>query len=105
MARITCEVHNCDYNDRGGCRLSSVRVDGSGAGTSCETYCGSYTDKTEQGFVSCAASECKCESSAIKCDAEDCRYNEAGNCEADRIRIGPSDACSCDDTECRTFKK
>lgn len=105
MAKITCEVHNCDYNDHGGCRLSCIRVDGSGAGTSCETYCGSYTDKTEQGYVSSTPSECRCENSNIKCDAAYCRHNEDGSCDADRIKIGPSDACRCDDTECRTFKK
>lgn len=105
MARITCEVHNCTYHDHGGCRLSGIRVDGSGAGTSCETICGSYTDKTEQGFINGVPAECRCENSRVKCDASACRHNENGACEADRIKVGPSDACSCSDTECRTFRK
>jgi len=78
MAKIRCEAHNCNFNDNGGCRLESIRIEGDGAQTYDETLCDSYTDRTEHGFV---------------------------NCTADRIDIGCESACCSSETECKTFKK
>lgn len=41
----------------------------------------------------------------IKCNAENCIYNEDGcKCMAGHIEIGPSSAWSCADTLCATFE-
>lgn len=103
MAKISCEVYNCNYNCDGGCRLETIKVEGENAGTSEETVCESYTDRNEKGCVNCTPRDCACMSSEVECDAEECKYNSDCICTADRITVGCSDACCCSDTECKTF--
>ena len=38
-----------------------------------------------------------------ECDAQECKYNNDCYCTADRISVGTSDACTCSETECKTF--
>ena len=41
----------------------------------------------------------------IKCDAKNCIHNSADcRCTAESIKVGCSDACTCDETACRTFE-
>ena len=105
MAKITCEVKGCDYNCDGGCKLSSIKVEGFDATTSKETVCESYTDKNEKGAVNCIPCACATNSSEIKCDATNCKYNANSLCTADRVTISCDGDCCCDNTECKTFKK
>ena len=103
MAKISCEVLNCEYNCDGGCRLDTIKVEGEDAVVSDETVCDSYTDKNEKGCVNCVPSECACNNAEIECDAEECKYNSDCYCTADRITVGCSSACCCDETACLTF--
>ena len=105
MAKIRCEAHNCNFNDNGGCRLQSIRIEGEDAETYNETLCDSYTDRTEHGFVNCTPCECACNNCAVECDAHECKYNEHSACTADRIDVGGENACCSSETECRTFRK
>lgn len=42
----------------------------------------------------------------VMCDVKNCAYHDGEcYCQADQISVGPSDACSCSDTVCATFKK
>jgi hypothetical protein len=43
--QIDCKAHNCTYNDQCKCTAASINVDGSGAGTSQETSCGTFECK------------------------------------------------------------
>ena len=103
MARISCEVYNCEYNCDGGCRLNTIKVEGEEAQSSSETVCDSYTDRNEKGCVNCTPSDCACNNSEVECDAKECKHNSDNYCSADRICVGGNDACSCSETECKTF--
>ncbi len=107
MAKIRCEAKTCGFNEDGGCRLETVKIEGEGAETCRDTECDSYTEKGEQSFTDCAcsASGCACNHSVVKCDATTCRHNEDCTCTADRIEVGGSCAHCGSETECRTFSK
>ncbi len=103
MARISCEVYNCEYNCDGGCRLDTIKVEGEDATVSDETACESYTDRNEKGCVNCTPASCACNNSEVECDAVECKYNDDCYCTADRIKVGSSSAHRKDETECMTF--
>ncbi len=43
--------------------------------------------------------------SGISCDVKNCTYNDGcNNCTAGHITVGPTNAVSCTDTVCATFK-
>lgn len=105
MARISCEVYNCNYNCDGGCRLGTIKVEGSDAETSRDTVCDSYSDDNEKGCVNCTPASCACNNSEIECHAVKCKYNSNLLCTADRITVGNEDATTHSETQCRTFEE
>ncbi|MBQ3816853.1 MAG: DUF1540 domain-containing protein [Clostridia bacterium] len=48
----------------------------------------------------------KCETSyCVECSAENCVYHSTDDtCEAGRIKVGKTDACTSTETHCDTFK-
>ncbi|HBE14464.1 MAG TPA: DUF1540 domain-containing protein [Clostridiales bacterium] len=42
----------------------------------------------------------------ISCNVKNCKYHNSENlCTAEKISVGPSYACNCQDTICATFKQ
>lgn len=106
MPTISCEVTKCCYNKDGGCRLERVNVGGENAVVSVETMCDSFTDCKEDAMTnSCDCENEACDCAEIDCEAENCRYNENGECEAERIEVGKCSSCCCSETECETFEE
>ena len=105
MPAISCEVKKCFYNKDGGCRLEGIKVEGANAVVSAETMYDSYTDASHEGCVNCACEDCACATAEIECSASNCRHNDSGRCEAQRIDVGNSSSASATETECRTFSE
>lgn len=106
MTRISCDVKKCEYNTDGGCRLSAIEVGTEHARMTDETRCESYTPSghTNKATCGCGCSSDACQISNIKCSAENCKYNDDGECEAKTIEISPCKTGNCGETECNTFK-
>ena len=47
MTELKCAANTCQSNCHGLCALNAIHVDGSTAGTSRETCCGSFTPKMD----------------------------------------------------------
>lgn len=104
MTRISCDVKKCEYNTEGGCKLNMINVGTTNARMTDETRCESYTPATGTTKNSCRCSENACDISEIKCSAENCKFNDDGECEAKNIEISPCNTGNCGETECNTFK-
>ncbi len=104
MTRISCDVTKCEYNTDGGCKLHKIEVGTHDARMTDETRCESYTPMGSSVSNSCGCRNDACDISEIKCSAENCKYNDDGECEARTIEISPCKTGNCGETECNTFK-
>ena len=102
MTKILCDVKKCEYNTDGGCKLHKIEVGTQHARMTDETRCESYVPMHGMNN-SCSCREGACDISNIKCSAENCKYNENGECEAKKIEISPCNSGCCGETECNTF--
>ena len=103
MTRISCGVTKCEYNIDGGCKLTKIEVGTQKARMTDETKCESYTPSANNTKNSCGCKNDACDISEIKCSAENCKYNDDGECEAKRVEISPCKSGCCGETECNTF--
>jgi hypothetical protein len=104
MTRISCGVTKCAYNTDGGCKLNKIEVGTQHARMTDETKCESYTPDSSSATNSCGCRKDACDISEIKCSAENCKYNDDGECEAKKVEIAPCKTGCCGETECNTFK-
>jgi len=104
MTRISCEVTKCMYNTDGGCKLHKIEVGTEKAKMSDETMCESYVPENSGATNSCSCRSGACDIANIRCSAENCKYNDDGECEAKAIEIAPCSTGNCGETECNTFK-
>ena len=104
MTRISCDVTKCEYNTDGGCKLHKIEVGTQNARMTDETKCESYVPANHSASNSCGCRSDACDISEIKCSAENCKYNDDGECEAKRIEVAPCSTGNCGETECKTFK-
>ena len=103
MTELKCAANTCQSNCHGLCALNAIHVDGSTAGTSRETCCGSFTPKVDSVTNSTNRIDVRPET-RIKCHARDCVYNKDMMCSADAVQISGHGADRSGDTECSTFK-
>lgn len=102
MNKLSCEVTSCYHNCHGGCCLDSIKVEGPAANTSDETICGSFVNSQGENSAHEADRRPRPELE-VRCSAVVCKYNDNGECDADKVCI----ACNCGcgaRSECSTFK-
>jgi len=103
MADLRCKVINCAYNKDEYCSKGDILVGGKHASNSEETSCQSFAEKRDNSVSS--AMEHPCATIYIDCEACKCIYNSDYKCAAAHVEINGSNACSCRETACATFKE
>ena len=73
-----------------------------GAKSSMETCCESFKERGE-GTMS-NSTGCGCTKIGVDCKAQNCTFNDNCKCEAGDIHIAGDSACSCQETECSSFR-
>lgn len=102
MPNLDCTVTNCFHNQDKYCCKAGILVEGAKAKNSSETCCGSFQEKSETSMKN--ALEQPKKMTDVQCKACDCTYNEDCTCHAESIGVSGSNACSCKETECMTFR-
>lgn len=108
MTNLRCDVTNCANHADNCCCRPDIKVTGPCA-CGCEQTCCSDFMKQEGGAAknafACHSPNCSLD---VRCDAENCAFNNSGCCVADDITIKPQSQCNhpdCKDkTECASFK-
>lgn len=103
MTNLDCTVKTCTHNKDKCCCLEEIHVSGKGALNSDMTCCNSFYET--KSTVSNRAEGTPAKATGIKCDVENCTYNQHHYCTADSVDITGSNACNCGQTECSTFKQ
>lgn len=102
MPMLSCSAVTCVYNKDELCCKGDITVGGENAKTSGETCCESFRERTSDDYSN--SEGCGCKTIAVNCEACHCIYNEDHKCDAAKIGIGGSSACSCQETMCGTFR-
>lgn len=102
MPALRCTAMKCVYNDDMLCSKGDIQVRGDHATQVDETCCASFREKSgESNKMSCG---CGTDTIKVGCTACECTFNENEVCHAGSIDINGSNACSCDETCCGTFR-
>ena len=101
MPELKCTVQTCMHNKDFYCDLNAITVGGKSARKAAETCCDSFEER-KSGTYSNVTGEAG-PTSKIDCKATECQYNKECQCQAGKISVEGSKACSCDETECATF--
>lgn len=100
MTDLSCCVNSCVHNEDRMCCRGSINVGGNHATEPETTFCSSFVEKTGDSMKNaCCKPDKKIE---IRCEAENCVYNEKHSCTAKHVDVGHS--ISDGKTECSTFK-
>lgn len=100
MTDLGCCVDYCKHNERNMCCRGRIEVGGYNATESETTFCSSFEERTSDSVSNaCCEPDKKIE---IRCEAQNCMYNENRNCTAGHVDVGHSIAQG--KTECSTFK-
>ena len=102
MAMLVCSAQKCVYNDGMYCSKGDINVGGENATRVQETCCTDFTERTTQGAKSSMGSASQ--KINVACEACHCVYNDEHKCTAGQIGIVGAGACTCEQTECGTFK-
>ena len=102
MAMLACSAQKCVYNDGMYCSKGDIKVGGENATRVQETCCTDFTERTTQGAKSSMGSASQ--KINVACEACHCVYNDEHKCTAGQIGIVGAGACTCEQTECGTFK-
>ena len=100
MIRLKCSVKNCMYNEEQLCSKSDIMVGGQDASKPNETRCDSFRERSESMTNSTGTARPE---TSVGCHAENCRFNQGCQCQAEEIGIAGSNACCCSETECASF--
>lgn len=103
MPLLSCSAQNCVYNQDRYCSKGDILVQGDGAQNACETCCSSFRETTEENWKNSMGTPAA--TVQIDCTACNCHYNEDNRCMAGQVDIAGQSACTCNQTECSTFKK
>ena len=102
MTKLDCNVTSCMHNADNCCCKRNIVVEGQEANKSCDTCCGSFNENKDNSFTNLFKSpESKLE---VECEAENCIYNTAKKCTAERVGITGMGASKAGETECSTFR-
>ena len=104
MPALNCMATTCIYNRDELCSRGDIEVKGHGAEYAGETCCHSFREKSESSVTNSTVAGCGCSKIDVKCEAEKCIYNDDCRCNAGQINIDGPSACTCDETECETFR-
>lgn len=109
MAKLKCSVTTCANYAAEKCCLPKIQVDGPGACSCGQTCCSSFQDKKTCACNSVTGRhDVPDHNVTIACRAKNCKYNEAGMCEAGQVHVGCCDTgkpCVISETECCTFEE
>ena len=102
MPALSCSAMTCVYNQNELCSKGDIRVGGSEAKSSMETCCESFKERGEGTMFN--STGCGCTKIGVDCKAQNCTFNDNCKCEAGDIHIAGDSACSCQETECSSFR-
>ncbi|MBS6194708.1 MAG: DUF1540 domain-containing protein [Clostridiales bacterium] len=102
MPALRCTAVKCVYNKEQLCSKGDIQVSGDHAKSVDETCCSSFMERSGDSNVN--SSKCGCDTIQVGCSACNCTFNEDKCCEAGAIDINGSQACSCEETCCGTFR-
>ncbi len=106
MTRLQCSAVHCEFNDDNHCCLPGIKIGGGDkAHSSRETCCDSFRERSNQASNRSATFNRPDDKLNVSCSACKCKYNHAGACCADNVKIGNAAAYRHQDTECHTFCK
>lgn len=100
MPSLMCNVTTCQHNRSDLCCKNGIKVGGQDAGASEYTKCESFYEKSE-AFLN--SNESPNPSMDVRCEAENCVYNQTGLCGAEIVSIAGGPVSSAAKTECSTF--
>lgn len=103
MTNLDCTVLTCAYNKDRSCCKENIKVEGSNAKHTRDTFCTSFRERTEgaRNAMDCGCPE---KPTDVTCQAATCTFNEQCKCHASHISVAGSNACDCQDTECASFR-
>lgn len=100
MTDLGCCVSYCVHNEDHMCCKGNIKVGGAHATEPETTFCSSFEERTGDSMKNgCCKPDKKIE---IRCEAENCVYNDKHSCTAKHVDVGHSVAQG--KTECSTFK-
>ena len=102
MPALSCSAMTCVYNQNELCSKGDIRVGGSGAKSSMETCCESFKERGE-GTMS-NSNCCGFTIIGVVFKAQNCTFIDNFKCDAGDIHIAGDSACSCQETECSSFR-
>ena len=113
---LSCSATNCVHNVSGLCSANTINVKGSEAHTSNSTMCETFAEKGLKNALANVAnmnvvgefkqifnSSSIEMSPAIRCEAQNCLYNEDKICKANNVQIDGRSALTSSKTSCETF--
>lgn len=102
MTRLSCSARNCDHNNDGICRASTILIEGISSTSSRDTYCSTYIDVDGEIGLSSGVEDSYLAgmmqglssdgysipmSPYVSCNATQCNYNFNGVCEARDVLV------------------
>ena len=102
MPELVCSAQSCVYNNAMYCSRGDIEVGGRNATVCQDTCCESFKERGE-GTMS-NSTGCGCTKIGVDCKAQNCTFNDNCKCEAGDIHIAGDSACSCQETECSSFR-
>lgn len=100
-ATIDCAVYDCRFNADGRCSSDDIHIGGESAKTTDGTCCETFTESAGlTGSIETPSNE----GTTIKCDAENCLFNDNKKCDLSAIEIQTchcgNNGCSCASNTC-----
>ena len=102
MTFLDCSVTGCVYNEDRCCCKGDIKVAGSEAKHNNETCCASFKERRGDSAGNVAKRISKVID--VTCEACTCVFNEERKCSAEHIGIAGGNACTCQETECASFR-
>ena len=98
---LICKSTNCVHNKNGDCMAGVINIRGLYATTSSKTSCSTFFVEGGYSFdnLSSYHDNKVTKTDKIRCNASNCRHNNAGECYADSVEIMAANA-SCKTFEC-----
>ena len=101
MPALVCSAQNCIFNNAMYCGKGDIKVGGEEAKVCQDTCCTSFEERKRDSAKSSVGSPSTI--IEVKCEAENCKYNDDCICRANHVDIAGAAACECGETECVTF--
>lgn len=104
MARVTCDVVSCSYNENNTCYAGQILISEQGISDTDYTCCGSYLNKEAYSNLA-EYTTYKQPVEFIKCKVGNCRYYSDDQCTLNHIHVsGEEQTRIYIETNCRSFE-